>query len=144
MAIRDVNRTVKGEGGNVTGETIVPYRRAHKKLDVWQEGVALATLVYRVTEQFPKSEVYGLTSQMRRAVVSVPSNIAEGAARNSSKEFAQFLSIAGGSLSELDTQVEIAHNLNYLTDTQKQEVDIKVEFITGKLARLITSVRKKL
>lgn len=141
---REKGKTVKGEGGNLNNATVVPYRRAHKKLDVWQEGVALATLIYQVTEEFPKSEIYGLTSQMRRAVVSVPSNIAEGAARHSSKEFAQFLSIAGGSLSELDTQLEIAHNLNYLNDNQKQEIDLKVDFITGKLARLITSVRKKL
>jgi four helix bundle protein len=67
--------------------------RAHKNLDVWKEGVALATDIYRITETFPKSEVYGLTSQMRRAVISISSNIAEGAARNSSKEFAQFLNL---------------------------------------------------
>jgi four helix bundle protein len=87
----------------VNGESIKPYKRVHKKLEIWQEGVDLATHIYLVTEQFPKSEVYGLSSQMRRAVVSIPSNIAEGAARNSSKEFAHFLNIAGGSLSELDT-----------------------------------------
>jgi len=123
---------------------ITPYKRAHKKLEVWQEGVTLATHIYQVTEQFPKSEVYGLTSQMRRAVVSVPSNIAEGAARNSSKEFAQFLNIAGGSLSELDTQVEIAYNLNYLNNDQRTEIDRRIDSITGKLARLITSIRKKI
>jgi len=83
--------------------------RAHKKLDVWRESVSLATQIYQITENFPKTEIYGLTSQMRRAVVSVPCNIAEGAARFSSKEFGQFLNIAGGSLSELDTQLEIAH-----------------------------------
>ena len=128
----------------MNGESITPYKRAHKKLDIWQEGVALATHIYLVTEQFPKSEVYGLTSQMRRAVVSVPSNIAEGAARNSSKEFAQFLNIAGGSLSELDTQVEIAYNLNYMSDEQRKEIDRKVDSITGKLARLITTVRRNI
>jgi len=79
--------------------------RAHKKLDVWRESVALATHIYQITEKFPKSEIYGLTSQMRRAAVSISSNIAEGSVRASSKEFAQFLSIAGGSLSELDTQL---------------------------------------
>ena len=77
--------------------------RAHKKLDVWRDSVSLATHIYKITEKFPKAEVYCLTAQMRRAVISVPSNIAEGAARFSSKEFAQFLNIAGGSLSELDT-----------------------------------------
>lgn len=82
--------------------------QGHKKLDVWKEGVEFASAVYTITERFPKNEMYGLTSQMRRAVVSIPSNIAEGAARFSRKEFFQFLSIAGGSLSELDTQIEIA------------------------------------
>lgn len=123
---------------------VEPYKRAHKKLDVWQEGVALATHIYHVTEPFPKSEVYGLTSQMRRAAVSVPCDIAEGAARNSSKEFAHFLNIAGGSLSELDTQVEISYNLNYLSDEQRNEIDCKIGSITGKLSRLITTVRKKI
>jgi four helix bundle protein len=123
---------------------VVLYKRAHKKLEVWQEGVSLATHIYRITEQFPHTEVYGLTSQMRRAAVSVPSNIAEGAARFSNKEFAQFLNIAGGSLSELDTQIEIACNLDYVSNDQRMEVDRKIDSITGKLARLITSVRKKI
>jgi len=118
--------------------------RAHKKLDVWQESVALATHIYKITEKFPKAEIYGLTSQMRRAVVSISSNIAEGAARTSSKEFEQFLNIAGGSLSELDTQLEIAHNLLFLTNEQKQEIDIKVESITSKLAGLIKYVKRKI
>jgi four helix bundle protein len=72
-------------------------KRAHKNLEVWQESVAFATTIYEITEAFPKSEIYGITSQMRRAAVSVPSNIAEGAARLSPREFAQFLNIAGGS-----------------------------------------------
>jgi four helix bundle protein len=117
--------------------------RAHKKLDVWQESVVLATHIYQITEKFPKSEIYGLTSQMRRAVVSISSNIAEGAARASSKEFTQFLNIAGGSLSELDTQLEIAHNLLFLTNEQRQEMDIKIESISSKLAGLIQYVKRK-
>ena len=117
--------------------------RAHKKLDVWRESVALATHIYQITEKFPRSEIYGLTSQMRRAVVSISSNIAEGAARTSSKEFAQFLNIAGGSLSELDTQLEIAHNLLFLTNEQRQETDIKIESISSKLAGLIKYVKRK-
>jgi four helix bundle protein len=117
--------------------------RAHKKLDVWQESVVLATHIYQITEKFPKTEIYGLTSQMRRAVVSISSNIAEGAARASSKEFAQFLNIAGGSLSELDTQLEIAHNLFFLTNEQRQEIDIKIESISSKLAGLIKFVKRK-
>jgi four helix bundle protein len=118
-------------------------KRAHKKLDVWSESIELATHIYQVTEKFPKTEIYGLTSQMRRAAVSIPSNIAEGAARASLREFSQFLNIAGGSLSELDTQIEIAHNLLFLADEQKQEINLKIESISGKLAGLINHVKRK-
>ena len=118
--------------------------RPHKKLDVWKESVALATEIYKLTENYPKSEIYGLVSQMRRAAVSVPSNIAEGAARNSDKEFAQFLNIAGGSLSELDTQVEIAFNLKYISHEERDDIDRKLEHITIKLGGLITAIRKKM
>jgi len=117
--------------------------QGHKKLDVWKEGVAFASVIYKVTESFPKSEIHGLTSQMRRAVVSIPSNIAEGAARFSHREFAQFLSISGGSLSELDTQIEIATNLGYVTVEQKQELELKLVSISRKLAGLIKSVKGK-
>lgn len=117
--------------------------RAHKKLDVWLESVALATEIYKLTESFPKEEIYGLTSQMRRAAVSVPSNIAEGAARHSNKEFAQFLNVAGGSLSELDTQVEIATNLDFLSVVNKNQIDDKISSISSKLAGLIKKVRNK-
>lgn len=118
-------------------------KRAHKQLDAWKEAVALATDVYKLTETFSKTEIYGLTSQMRRATVSVSSNIAEGAARFSTKEFAQFLNIAGGSLSELDTHIEIAVNLSYISDTQKKEIEPKIDSIAAKLAGLINSVRKR-
>ena len=115
--------------------------QAHKKLDVWKEGIAFASEIYKITESFPKSEIYGLTSQMRRAVVSIPSNIAEGAARFSDKEFAQFLNISGGSLSELDTQIEIATNLGYVTFGQKEDLEIRMTSISRKLAGLINKVR---
>ena len=118
--------------------------RAHKNLDVWCESISLATEVYKLTDNFPKSEIYGLTSQMRRASVSVPSNIAEGAARNSSKEFAHFLNIAGGSLSELDTQIEIASNLGYLSKESRSLIDERVSAISGKLAGLITNIRNRI
>jgi len=81
---------------------------------------------------------------MRRAAVSVPSNIAEGAARFSSKEFAQFLNIAGGSLSELDTQLEIAFNLNFITVEQREQIEQKIESVTGKLGGLISIIRNKI
>lgn len=118
-------------------------KRAHKQLDVWKEGVALATDIYRITETFPKSEVYALASQMRRAAVSVPSNIAEGAARHLQKEFSQFLSIAGGSISELDTQLEIALNSDYISKLQKKDLELKIDSILAKLAGLIKSVRNR-
>ena len=82
--------------------------KSHKDLEVWKQAVSLAGLVYEVTKGFPADERFGLTTQMRRAAVSIASNIAEGAARHSDKEFVRFLHIASGSASELDTQLEIA------------------------------------
>lgn len=86
-----------------------------RKLDIWFDSVELADTVYRLTDAFPRSEVYGLASQMQRAAVSVPSNIAEGAGKDSDADFARFLAIALGSLYELETHVEIAHRRAYLT-----------------------------
>lgn len=83
----------------------------HKDLDVWRDSVALTKAIYLVTESFPKEEMYGLVSQMRRSAVSIPSNIAEGAARQGGKEFIQFLYMALGSASELDTQLEISKSI---------------------------------
>jgi len=89
---------------------------SHKDLKVWQEAMDLVTSVYSISKNFPK---YELTSQMRRAAVSVPSNIAEGAGRKGGKEFSRFLFIALGSLSELETQLEIAFRLNYIEDIKE-------------------------
>jgi len=86
-------------------------RKTHKDLDVWQSAVAVAERTYRLTRTFPKEEVFGLTAQMRRSSVSIASNIAEGAARRGAKEFAQYLYVAAGSASELDTQLEIASRI---------------------------------
>jgi four helix bundle protein len=88
--------------------------RTHKDLDIWKQGIELVEEVYKNTAIFPREEIYGLTSQMRRAAVSVPSNISEGAARSSKKEFIQFLYVALGSLSELETQTIISEKLGYL------------------------------
>jgi len=88
--------------------------KPHKKLKAWQGAMDLWVTIYKVTEGFPGHELYGLTSQMRRAAVSIPGNIAEGSARSSGKESAQFYNIARASLSELDTQVEIAKRLMYI------------------------------
>ena len=92
--------------------------RRHHELQVWREAIELVEEAYRLTSAFPREELYGLTSQMRRAAVSVPSNIAEGAARQSEREFLQFLIIARGSLSELETQVLIAEKLGYMKSVE--------------------------
>ncbi|HWI40709.1 MAG TPA: four helix bundle protein [Verrucomicrobiae bacterium] len=92
--------------------------RDHKDLEVWQAAVGLVTEIYAVTRSFPQEEIYGLTNQIRRSAVSIPSNIAEGAARRSDKELLNFLYIAAGSVSELETQIIIARNLNYLNDPE--------------------------
>lgn len=113
----------------------------HKEMAVWQEGINLVKGIYQITGKFPKEELYGLTSQIRRAAVSVPSNIAEGAARNSDKEFIRFLYVALGSLSEVETQVVIAVELGYvLSDKEINENIIKtrkllvglIQYLKGK------------
>lgn len=88
--------------------------RPHRNLDVWKKAMDFVIQIYRLTATFPKSEEYGLTSQIRRAAISIPTNLAEGAARKGNKEFMQFLNIAQGSISELDTQLELAYRLEYL------------------------------
>jgi four helix bundle protein len=95
--------------------------KSYRDLQIWQKAVELAVHVYQITEAFPKSEVYGLTSQMRRAAVSVASNIAEGHSR-SQAELSRFLAIARGSLAELETQMEIAKRIDYLSPTQHAEL----------------------
>ena len=87
-----------------------------RELSVWQKAVDIATKIYEVTDQFPKREDYGITSQLRRSAVSISSNIAEGAGRRSKKEFRQFLDFATGSCYELETQLTISKNLNYIND----------------------------
>lgn len=87
--------------------------KPHKRLDVWKKSLELVKQVYNITKSFPQHEHYGLTNQMRRAAVSIPANIAEGAARNTKKEFIRFLHMAQGSLSEPDTHLEISISLDY-------------------------------
>jgi len=94
----------------------------YKELIVWQKAMDLVCLVYKITKSFPKEELYGLTTQIRRAAVSVPSNIAEGQARKTTAEFRNFLSIARGSMAELETQLIIAVRLNYMQKSQMQEI----------------------
>lgn len=96
-------------------------KRDFRQLIVWQKAMEMVTEIYKATRSFPKEEIYGLTSQIRRSAVSIPSNIAEGQGRNTKGEFLQFLGIAKGSLCEIETQILIAKNLEYLSTTDAFE-----------------------
>ena len=114
----------------------------HKDLEVWKLSIDLVLKVYESTKTIPAEEKFGLTSQMKRSAVSVPSNIAEGAGRSSTKEFIRFLDIANGSLSELETQLIIAQKLNY-SETELLVAN-ELTVIRKMLYRLKQSLRKKL
>jgi four helix bundle protein len=114
-------------------------RRKHHDLVAWQVSVDLVKMLYQTTEAFPSKEAFGLTSQIRRSAVSVPSNIAEGAARATKREFAHFLIMARGSLSEIDTQLTIAKSLGYIGDDRElQEV---LDRVFGLIGGLLKSVK---
>jgi four helix bundle protein len=117
--------------------------RPHEKLEVWNKSVDFVVAMYRATESFPKEEKFGLTSQIRRAAVSIPANIAEGAGRNSDKEFAYFLSNAQGSSSELETELLIAHRLNYLTENVYLEMRITLDSIGRMIVGLSQHLKRK-
>jgi len=116
--------------------------KCYRDLEVWRLGLDLVETVYRCTAEFPKSEIFGLRAQMRSAAVSIPSNIAEGQARSSSKEFLRFLSIALGSLAELATQFELAHRLGYL-GTEFEVAQSHAELLGKKLHSLRTSIKNR-
>ena len=99
----------------------------YKELKLWQKSIDLVTSVYLTTRSYPETEKFGLISQINRAAVSIPSNIAEGAGRNSDKEFIQFLSIAHASSFELETQLIISKNLNYLSVEDLDQLTIQIE-----------------
>jgi len=111
-------------------------------LNAWKQAMELVVSVYSITKTFPQSEQYGLVSQLRRAAVSVPANIAEGAARNGNKEFVHLLGIASGSLSELDTLIDLARQLGYVENTE--ELNAKVDDVSGLVMGLASSIRRKL
>jgi len=116
--------------------------KPHKKLEVWKQSMTLVIEIYRTTEKFPSKEVYGLTNQIRRAAVSVPSNIAEGAARQTRRKFINYLHIAQGSMSELDTQLELANRLGYLNDNSRNSLNEMMEQIDKMLTGLIRHLNK--
>jgi four helix bundle protein len=121
-----------------SGEWQVENPKPHQRLELWQQSILLVKEVYAATARFPKEELFGLVSQMRRAATSIPSNIAEGAARNGDKEYLYFLSIARGSLSELDTPIQIAQMLEYLPKEHPLP-----EF-ADRVGRLLTGFGRKL
>jgi four helix bundle protein len=116
----------------------VTSMRPYHRLDAWKQAISLVVDVYKTTESFPKEERYGLTSQIRRAAVSIPANIAEGAARYSNREFAHFLSNAQGSASELETELLISHRLGYLNEQAHTDLSAALD----RIGRLITGLSK--
>jgi four helix bundle protein len=125
--------------------------RKHHELKAWQEAMQLVKEIYRVTRDFPKEEIFGLVSQMRRAAVSIPSNISEGAARGGDREFIQFLIIARGSLSELETQLLISKDLGYLTPNSSPltphsgvpDIQERIERLFALIGGLLRNLRER-
>jgi four helix bundle protein len=117
--------------------------KSHKDLIVWQKSIKLVVHIYRLTDTFPKTEIYGITSQIRRAAVSIPSNIAEGKGRGTRADFAHFLVMARGSGCELETQLTITENLGYITKQELggilTELDEVMKMLNGLISSLKTS-----
>jgi four helix bundle protein len=118
--------------------------RSYRELEVWQKAMDLVVECYRISERFPKTELYGLTSQLQRAAVSVPANIAEGQGRSHTKEFLNHLSIAYGSLMEVETHLQIAARLNYL-DLPSLELLLEKGAVVGRMLNgLMQALNRKL
>lgn len=115
---------------------------SYKDLIVWQKSYKLTILVYSITKKFPREELFGLVSQIRRSSVSIPSNIAEGNTRTSKKDHLQFIRIAYGSGAELETQIEISKDLNYISEKEYNEVIELLSEVMKMLNALITSLSK--
>ncbi|WP_279362266.1 four helix bundle protein [Xanthomonas sacchari] len=116
-------------------------KRPHERLDVWRDSMDLVEMIYRLFETFPATERFGLMAQLRRAAVSIPANIAEGAARRSTPEYLRFLSIARGSLSEASTHLQIARRLDYTSDIAA--LDGLIDTIFAKLTALMNVLSKR-
>ena len=116
--------------------------KTHKDLDVWKQSISFVTDIYKLTGNFPKEELYGITNQIRRAAVSIPSNIAEGATRMHEKEYMQFLNIALGSTSELETQLIISNKINYINTDQMNSILDKLNNIRKMIIGLKKSLNK--
>ena len=117
--------------------------KPHKKLDAWKKAIELTVQIYKLTQKLPIDEKFGLVSQMRRAAVSIASNIAEGAARKTNKEFIHFLFIAQGSLSELDTQIIICIKLGYFSKEDSKPINVEMELESKLIAGLIRYLKNR-
>jgi four helix bundle protein len=140
------NSTAHREGmthGNSTAPRHDPRHGDHRDLIVWQKAMTLAAEIYTVTATFPRTEAFGLTTQLRRAAVSIPSNLAEGSARRTSAEFMSFLHIARGSQAEIDTQLRLALALGYLPNEVAADLLAKVDEIGRLLTAVIQGVRRR-
>lgn len=115
--------------------------RSFRDLDVWKLSIEFVKNIYQITNKFPKSELFGLASQLRRAAISIPSNIAEGQGRNSSKEFKQFLGVAQGSLAEVETQLIISNEIKYLFGEYLSSLLIDLDVIRKMIKALSNSLK---
>lgn len=113
------------------------YVPNHEKLEIWKDSIILVTNIYKLTKEFPSEERYGLTDQIRRAMISVPANIAEGSGRGTKKEFRQFLLISRGSLQEVNTLLLIAKNLSYLSESKYQAFRTDILYLLRRISALI-------
>jgi four helix bundle protein len=116
-------------------------KRPHREMRVWQASIELVEAIYRFTSEFPKEETYGLANQLRRAAVSVPSNIAEGSGRRTTPELIQYLHIANGSLSEMDTQLEVSRRLGY--GQPAEALQMLVDEVQSQLLAVIQSLKRR-
>jgi four helix bundle protein len=117
--------------------------KTHKDLDVWQKSILLVTSLYSLTSKYPSNEIYGITSQIRRAAVSIPANISEGAARSHRKEFLQFIGISIGSAAELETLLLISNNLKFLEGETYSQIRLDLEKIIKMLINLKRSLSEE-
>ncbi len=116
--------------------------KSYKELLIWQKGIEIVDMTYKITENFPPKEVYKLSSQMQRAAISIPSNIAEGFSRGHTAEYRQFLRTGLGSCAELETQLTIAQRRNYITEIEIQRLSEQLEQESRMIMSLINSLKK--
>ena len=114
-----------------------------RKLTIWKEGIELAKETYSTTKMFPKSEMYGLTNQMQRCAVSVPSNIAEGTSRSTDKHFLQYLETSLGSAFEWETQLIISYEIGYISEETFKHLETKIQIIQGMITRFMESLKNE-